>query len=679
MSRTGVGCRVLIDGALLDDGCIDWGTPPSGPVVGQGVSAESGLTVTWGRETTVDQPRSSSCTFKIVDDAGGVTVLQTIEIGSRVDVFADAEISSGTGLTAFDDPSFSTQLRTTLSNATATRTQDAAVDTGGWSAALTAINGSASAWVRFPPGTLQEPGTNPAAWAHLPSTNPGETWQISVGVRVPQAMSVRLRPVYYSGPYANAATLGTASATMGTTGPGFAVLSLTTAPGTSAQWVGFQIDILGGTTWENIGPIFDWTSAGNTLWQDFARVFVDNVQILPPAGGNGVTVQVFSGRITDLSGYYDEAWNAPAMDVTASDFVADLGNRYVGDDPWPVQTVQTRMKRVLELAAIPGEDPISIDIAPTLSAINLTMMDIDSRAAAGLLGDISNSVDGVLWSSTHPVIGPYMRLEDPAQRLALFALALSGGVIVIVPIDFSQLEDPPPTLSACDMLRDPVNFLMNVSDIATRVDATYQEQPVAPATETTERHVKITDTTREAIYGTRAISIQTDLTTSADTTKIAEQLVARLGAAWRIEGLEFNDADVSVPDAVAARSLVTLLNAVTRGGQALLITDLESWSPVGETASVYLEGGRYAFVGGGWELSLIVSRAAGFGSSVAWDEMPTNAAWMWDAWEPSMTWDDLRGVTAPMLPTQLPDFNPDYPSIELPHEIEGITDARNNG
>jgi len=26
MSRTGVGCRVMIDGAQVDDGCIDWGS-----------------------------------------------------------------------------------------------------------------------------------------------------------------------------------------------------------------------------------------------------------------------------------------------------------------------------------------------------------------------------------------------------------------------------------------------------------------------------------------------------------------------------------------------------------------------------------------------------------------------------------------------------------------------------
>jgi len=661
MVEVAAAASAFFDGDTPDTATVDYGwtgaqnasmsvglvpVPPYAPV-GEGVVASSGLGITWGRSNTIDQPASSSCTFSVVDVPGGIGVLDAVRIGARVDVYADATISGGAGEPVFTDPSFSTELRASVKNATATRTQLRADDPGGWSAAVAAVDSGALATVNFPPGPLQIDGTNPAAWASLRTTKPGETWKITIRVYVPSGVAMKVRPVLYDGPYATAATVGTTTTTVATH-DAWTTATLSFAPGAGSWWVGFQVELSGGLTWGTLGDAFTWQSIGPDFsWGDLGTAYVDTVSVVPPAGGTGSTVQVFSGRITDLEGFYDDAWDAPMMSVTASDFLADLGNRYIGDVPWSVESVAVRVAHILALAAIPGENPVAIDIASTLTAIPITAMDVDSRAAAGLLTDIAQSVDGVLWSATHPAIGPYMRLEDPAQRLTLYTFALNGGVIVIVPDDFSNAENPPPPLSACDILRDPVSFIMSVADIATRVDATYQEQPVPPATDTTERHVKLVKSTLETQYGTRAVSIQTELTTAADTNRVAEQLVARLNGAWRVEGLVFADADVTTPDATAARSLMTLLNGVTRGGQALLLTDLDSWSPVGDTAPVYLEGGSYTFIDGGWSLSLSVSRGSGFGQTAKWDDMPNDSAWKWDAFDPSLTWESIRGVAAP--------------------------------
>lgn len=644
MSRTGVGCRVLIDGQVLDDGCLDWAHPPT-PVIPEGVVASEGLVVAWGRSTTVDQPSPSTCTFTVIDEPGGSTVLETVTLGAQVDVYADAYISGGSGVNTFTDPDFSSELRTTTNNTTATRTADG--EAGSMAARLVPVNAAQLAWVRMPPGTLQAEGTNPVAWAAIQTTLPGETWTIAARVNVPAGVTVTMRPVLYSGPYASAATVFT-SAGRTTSTPGWQTLTLNFSPGTTA-WVGLYFEMTGGgPTWASIGPDATWgTTAATVTWGGLSAVIVDSVQVTGPGGGTGVTVQVFSGRITDLAGSYDDGWDTPALHVTATDFLGDLGNRYIGTEPWPAEPVLDRVTRVLSLAASPGDDPIQIDVAASVAGTVMSWLDVDRRAAAGLLTDTAQSVDAVLWSSTHPVIGAYIRLEDPAERLALYQLALVGGLIVIVPIDFSEDPDAPPSLSACDILRDPVTFVNAVSDIATRTEVTWLAQVAGPPVSTTEESVSVLNAAAELSFGTRAVKLQSLLTTAEDARVVADQLLSRLGASWRIEGLAITDADVTVPDAAAARTLLMLLNGVTRGGQALLLTDLPEWSPTGAVAPIYLEGGTYGFVGGGWDLDLTVSRAAGIGQNAAWDEIPNSTAWVWDAWSPALTWNDLRGVVAP--------------------------------
>ena len=626
------------------------GYEPPGPAVPKGVSAIDGLSVTWGRETTVEQPRSASCAFRVVDDPGGTGLLDAIALGQRVDVIADATISGDAApvMSAFYDPGFAAEVRATAKNATVTRSQDRAADADTWSAKVTIANASTAAAVTFPPGVIQPPGTNPAAWTDLQATNPGETWHLAVAVHAPQGVTVTVRPVYYSGPYADAATIAPESAVVVGSGA-FQTAAVTFHPGATNLWVGFHIDTIGGATWATIGGATWATIDPNLTWADLKTVYVDAVAMNAPGPGVSTSVQVFSGRITDLEAEYDEEWDAHVVAVTASDFMADLGNRYVGSAPWPTEPTSARVARILAEAAVEGEPAVAIDIAATFADIPMSWDDVDHSAAAGLIVDVAQSVDAVLWSASHPATGPYLKLEDPAHRVPLFEFDYNGN-IVVVPIEFADPDTAPPAISACDVLRDPVAYVISVADIATRIDLTWLGQPVdpnAPDAATTEEHFRIVATPRERQYGTRAVSVQTLLTTSADASRVADQLLGRLNATWRIEGLVYSDADVTVPDANAARTILTLLNGVTRGGQAILLTDLNPASPVGESAPVYLEGGGYDFTGGGWSLSLIVSRGGGFGHSAAWDEMPNDAAWSWDAFDPALSWDDVRGVAAP--------------------------------
>ena len=650
MSRTGVGIRVMIDGAQLDDGCIDWGAPPS-PVVAEGVFAGDGLSVTWGRSTTVDQPEPSTCTFRAVDDPGGSTVLQTIKLGSRVDVYADATLSGEPiASDAFLDPSFDIAVRSSQSNATVVRTQSRAEIAGGWSAQISPTSATLAGIVTMPPGPIQMEGTNPLAWIELQSTKGGETWTMRARAWIPVGAIVKMRPVAYSGPYVSAATTLPYAAEIVGAGA-WATVELSFAPGLNASWLGLRFEVSGGSRWADVPDAQTWATidAAGTTWRDLTDVWIDRVEVLGPAGSTEQTALVFSGRITDLEGYYAADWDLPALTVTATDFLGDLGNRYIGTEPFPLEAVPSRVARILQLAARPGEPAIQIEIAPGFQAIPVSWDDVDHAAAAGLLAEVAESVDGVLWSATHPVIGPYIKLEDPSTRTALYELTLTGGVIKIVPVDFSGDPEAPPFISACDVLRDPVRFNMDVSDLATKVSVSWLFQTVDdegnPTTDA--RRVEASNPTAEVVAGIRAVNLDSIVTTATDAQRVADQLIARLGASWRISGLAIADADLDVPDAEAARMLLMLLNGVTRGGQPLVLTDLPAWSPTGTTAPIYLEGGTYAFAEGGWDLELIVSRASGQGTNATWDGIPNDAAWIWDAWDPAITWDDLRGVAGP--------------------------------
>ena len=97
--------------------------------------------------------------------------------------------------------------------------------------------------------------------------------------------------------------------------------------------------------------------------------------------------------------------------------------------------------------------------------------------------------------------------------------------------------------------------------------------------------------------------------------------------------------DSSLLDAV-----MRLLDATTRTGLPLLITDIPASSPTPEgNVALFVEGGQYRNIDGAWTLSLYVSSATSTGASgVSWDAQP--ADWLWDQYDPGIRWVDLAGV-----------------------------------
>lgn len=251
-----------------------------------------------------------------------------------------------------------------------------------------------------------------------------------------------------------------------------------------------------------------------------------------------------------------------------------------------------------------------------------------------------------------PAMGTYFdgSTPDTATQDHAWTAAVNGSTstqstiqtttIVIVQTD----PDAGIDLSACVILRDPVSWIQDVSDVVTRVAVGWQVQGVddegMPTTSEATYHT--IDAPLEAEVGTRAVSVSTQLQAEADAIDVGARILARTSpTGWRADGLTINDDDVA-NTTEGISTLLYLLDGTARIGTPLVIGDLPEWSPAGSAAGVYLEGGTYTFAEGRWILELLVSAATGIGQSVTWLEL--DPAWMWNQWEPSISWADLRGV-----------------------------------
>lgn len=647
-SATGVGCTLYVDGAALADSADDYTADPTAPL------ALAGLQVAWGRTTTVDQPDVGTCTFEVLDRPGGPAFTSLLAVGRRVDVDASGQTFPDPTVSTFVDPGWEAGTvlpAVTAGTGTAARTNVTA-HAGAWSLALRPAP-ERTLTALTPPAPFQVRPNAPDAWDPIPATSPGQAWSVAVALAAAPLVEVVITAVLFSGPYADAAgaTLGQVARvwrpdpsvlTTPWTAPPAVRLPVTVA----GSWIGLRAAVTDRFTWDAFDPATSWADVdAGWAWSDFGVAYLDDAAVLAPAAGTAQTVRVFSGRVTDVQAGWDDGRRAPVVKVTAADVAADLANRNVGDVPWLVEAMAVRFQRVLTLA---GLSSVLAEIPATLGAALLSWQDVDSQGALGLLTDFTQSVDGILWVTTHRVTGPFIRVEDPAARPAFSKLALTGGLIVIVPA-------PPAgalALSACDVLRDPVTFTQDVADVTTRVEVTWQEQTLdedgKPAP--TDRSVTIVDDTLEppaGPYGVRRLSLSTLLQAQAAAQTVAAAILARTSVTgWRADGLRITDGQ-SLTDADAADTtlVLALLSGTDRLGLPLHLTDLPDWAPPAGWG-LFLEGGSYTFTGGAWTLDLTCSRATGQGGGGStWAQL--DPAWAWEQWDPTIQWQDLAGVAGP--------------------------------
>jgi hypothetical protein len=350
-------------------------------------------------------------------------------------------------------------------------------------------------------------------------------------------------------------------------------------------------------------------------------------------------VIVFDGRVTDLDASYSDDDGGASVAVVAADLTADLGNRFIGDDPWPQETLATRVGRILTLAA--GGQTAQLDPRP--AAVLVGRMDADRQGAMPLLEDLASSSGSVLWSAVDPTTGAYLLYEDPALRAA-------GSVLIQYstglwgPSEGSAgagLE-----VDACLVLQDPLHWFLDTTDLLTRATVRWQDQATAP--DPTERVVTIVDTDLEASHGARGISISTMLTTAQAASQLATAAMAAHASAtaWRSTGLTW-DLAVSEDNDPATQTLaMALLDNNSRIGLLLSLVNLPEWTPVTAAINLFVEGGTYEYAEGRWTLALDTVPSTGTGLSVTYAQMPDSVRDV--DMDPTVSYADLLGVGPPV-------------------------------
>jgi hypothetical protein len=273
--------------------------------------------------------------------------------------------------------------------------------------------------------------------------------------------------------------------------------------------------------------------------------------------------------------------------------------------------------------------------------------DVDAQGSYPLLQDLAQTGGGVLWAATHAVTGPFLWIEDPPSRTALSTFALSGGQIVIV--ERAGRDERSRLRPARGWRRVAPRFCRRnyggCGDVArARVDD--EGQP-----ETTERTETVTDTAALATYGTRRLSVSTELISQADAAAMANRL-ARASSGREMAprrdhaGHRDRSRDQRQHLGQSGKSgLLNMLDGTIRMGLALLLVDMPAYAPLGAVSAYYVEGGTYEFTDGFWSLALTATPSGSQGKSATWADIKTEQpTWRWDQWAPTIEWQDAFGV-----------------------------------
>ncbi len=623
-------------------------------------TAVAEVSVTWGRSTTVDQPEPATCSFDVVDPSGGQSFRDQsiLRIGEDVHLFAIGNVGTGVATDVALDGSFEAMavgidhagdlvdgrvmgFANSVSdgagyyNETAIVTTPAAAD-GVHCSEVRSGPHYANGVVRrlrvlIGPDRWDANGAL-GAWDAIPTMRLDESWRTRLQIKSAYNAAVTrwlagMRGPTYPGQWLTIGAGGTHTGDMTWKQSDFERV----VDSGQNRWCGTYMEVLF-SNWNEMGG--SWSSRPGT-WAEHYGLWVDDLEVLSPADASR-RVRVYSGEITDMKAR-TRGDGSVRITVTAVDQLGKLMNRYVGDDPWPSEAVPARVDRIL------ADDPpvaFGTEIDDAFTSTVVTRRDIDRQSQGGLLQALATGVDGVLWSATHDVSGPYLWLEDPQERMAVGQFTNFSGTIQI-----EGAANVDSSLDACWIDAD-VEWVRDVSDVVTRVDATWLDQSTSP--DVTERWIPSTiDTAAEGEHGARHYFVGTQLTAEAAAVAVAQRVLARTRQLqWRTAQLVWDlDQTIAQGDYAATQVALDLLDGTGRIGRGLAVENIANW-PEGTTAGMYLDGGEYRFDEEGWHLTMLTTPMAGIGESAVWVDF-TPTAWTWSMFDPSIGWDSCWGVAVP--------------------------------
>lgn len=626
-----------------------------------------GLSLNWGRDNVLDQPDVGTCTFTIREqlDRGAMkTILDIAHVGASVEVWAYAQIPISNSQTMAEtgfpgsgrlpNDQWKHQSGTTGTIATRSNRHGRQAVWFEWPG----VHPEWTSTIALPPLPYPAEGSYPDAWDGVPRMLPGQSWLIEMRVWVPRGARATLQAYALTAPYKSApVTLCPITGTTVADGTGEWVtlsgsVELLADFDAFGAWIvpAVRLSIMPGIVWADTDPE-TWNDQLLTTWGDLAMAGVSYISLITE-GPTARNVLVWSGEITSITGQA-AGDKAITVNVTASDVGTHLSNMTLSDEPWPKETTQTRVSRIVDLADI-GD--LLVVVGAGLQSINVAYRDVDAQSVMALLQDVAQSVGGVLWVTSHNLPGPYVWMEDPGEREAIRAFYFDDAVD-LVKIDNVDREHD--LISADDIIRDPVTWTQDVQSVITSVDATWLEEipPEEPGGETTteERTVRVRDTAAMAMYGLRKLSISTELTTATDAESLASRTLTQArSTAWTVTGYELDTSSIrreihTLDYSTRLSMIMDLLDSTRRIGHAVTLIDVPTYTPAGAVRSGYLEGGTYTVDNHMWRMELNLSNAGAQGESATWEQMDDAGDWIWTDLDPSIRWVDGYGATGPTV------------------------------
>jgi hypothetical protein len=422
-------------------------------------TALSGLSLTWGRDGPQSQPEVGACTFTVADKQGDADFLGTLKVGAPVTVYATTEVDTGTPADAAVDPGFASDLNWRL-RSTGTVSDDPGKDALAppGHAARIALGSGADATVPVAPFTA-----HPGGWIGVPRIGgpgmAGQQWAVTMRYRAgpilgPGAASWQYR-YFTDSAKQGGAGLGNYVTFARQAGAYVTVGGVYTVPANMPydRWIGLGMSAVAEPSWATVTPAaLTWAQVPAGSWADVGAAWVDEFHaVAPPVTYRRATVAY--GRITDLAA--SAAGDTVRVDVTASDWTADLANQSIGAAPWLAERLDARAARIASYVTA----GTSVAVDARCAALLVSWLDVDNQPAYGLFQDLATTGDGILW----PRLGT-LWIEDPDTRAAVGLLGpdpISGAVV----ISGARGTTGGVVLDSCDVLRDGLTLEQTVEDV----------------------------------------------------------------------------------------------------------------------------------------------------------------------------------------------------------------------
>ena len=640
-----MACHVFIDGQRVADGSLP-GDNDAAPFV------LAGLSVTWGRASTVEQPAAGTATFTLKDWSGDRAFLDLARVARIVEIYAVARIDEP-ATNVVTDPTLShfplgqqpyigmpgypggipprlTSWPDTSLSASTTKVAGGLQLVDAWTdGTFSGVWNHRDPDVSRPPADGYITPPSPAAWDSIRSTNAGQDWTVRLTGTLGLWATGTVRPVGLRSPTSPSDRVALGTAVPLTAGTGLSTVAVT-AP-ESGLWIGAVVKASGRTYAD--APALTYAAAPAAKFSDLTPYTVTRMEVLGPASTSTQTARVFTGRITDAVAGFRKGVE---VSVTAIDHLGALAQRLFGAEPWPGgpgMSFARRIDDILYYAGLPaGASDLTIDPPwnnfggwPPEPELSVASLDVDSASALDLLQQHAAGHDLVLWTASHVTVDePWLWIENPRRREPVAVLAMgTGGLLGIVPAPLAPSVGS--VIPACDLDLDPVTWTQSAADVVTRVSVEWQYQSMdEDGFEGSEGRSLIRSSALDGsdLYGTRSATLAS-MTTSEDVAaELADGLLQRLsGTGWRVSGLRWDMTrtdDATQDDVTRA---LPLLDSRARLGRPVMLTELPDLSPRTGNQGGYLEGGTYSYTGDGWVLDMTLSAGQGIGAGVTYAEI----------------------------------------------------------